>query len=542
MLDKKHIFPLIALIFTCQILTGKNFNDDNMGPTMGWSSWNTYGIHISDSLIMSQADAMAKSGLKDAGYKYIDIDDGYFGGRDQQTGELLIHPTRFPRGMKRVVDYIHSLGLKAGIYSDAGQNTCGNYWNKDTIARGVGLLGHEYQDAELFFNKLGFDFIKVDYCGAASWYNTPRLSYDTQERYTAIKEAIDATGRKDVRLNVCRWRYPGTWISDVASSWRISGDISCRWSSVKSIIAESLYMSAYAFDGHFNDMDMLEVGRTLSQTEDETHFAMWCILASPLLIGCDLTSLKPETLELLTNPELIEVNQDRLYQQAHVVRHDGETYVLVKDLYQREGNTRVVALYNPSEENAVIEVRMDELYLGGRVKVRDIVRRTDMKDVKDGILSCEVPAHGCKIMKLTSKTRLERTLYEAETAFLTSYQELYDESFVGSAFYLPREDASGRMIVCNLGVRPNNDIQWRNVNSHGGGRYKFTVRCFSEKKTQFYFAVNGSPGQKAMIEDGGEYVDVSFEYSLADGDNVIRLYNDQGRMPDIDYMIVTRID
>ena len=189
------------------------------GPTMGWSSWNTFGVNISENIIKKQADAMVSKGLDKVGYKFINIDDGYFGGRDKTTGQLLIHPTRFPHGMKTVVDYIHGKGLKAGIYSDAGHNTCGNYYNGDVIAKGVGLYEHDQQDADFFFKELGFDFIKVDFCGGDGPQNSERLTLDEQERYTAISKAIENTGRTDVRLNVCRWDYPGTWVHDVAFSW-----------------------------------------------------------------------------------------------------------------------------------------------------------------------------------------------------------------------------------------------------------------------------------------------------------------------------------
>lgn len=155
-------FPIIfLLLIVCPVVV---FGFD--GPTMGWSSWNTYRVNINDSLIRRQADALVRSGLKDAGYNHVNIDDGFFGGRDETTGDLKFHPVRFPSGLKGTVDYVHSLGLRAGIYSDAGANTCGCYWDNDTIARNVGLLGHETRDARLFFKDIGFDFIKIDYCGA----------------------------------------------------------------------------------------------------------------------------------------------------------------------------------------------------------------------------------------------------------------------------------------------------------------------------------------------------------------------------------------
>ena len=543
-------FALCALMAAC---TTRGIQEPiSKTPTMGWSSWNTYSINISDSLIMRQADAMVETGLKDVGFKYINIDDGYFGGRDMESGQLLIHPTRFPGGMKPVVDHIHSLGLKAGIYSDAGYNTCGNYWNRDTIAQNVGLYGHERQDAEFFFNELGFDFIKVDFCGGTAWQNNQRLALDPQTRYTAIHEAIEATGRKDVRLNVCRWDYPGTWVSDVSTSWRISGDISSRWQSVKGIIAQSLYLSAYAFDGHFNDMDMLEVGRTMSAEEDRTHFGMWCIMASPLLIGCDMTNLKPETLQLLLNEELIALNQDPLYLQAYVVRHDGDTYVLAKDLLEREGLVRAAALYNPTDDPIVISVDMAELCLTGEVKVRDLFARRDLVPVAaGGTLSLAVPAHGCRIVRLEAQGRAERTLYEAETAYLSSYQELYNSSVVGSAFYQANDLASGRMVATGLGGTPVNDIRWRNVYSDKGGKYTLTFRCIPNARSvtpagrmgqasggSFYVAVGDGEGQMVRLAGTEGVVDVTVDVTLSAGDNEIRLYNDRGAMPDIDCMIL----
>lgn len=187
-------------------------------PTMGWSSWNTYRVNISEEAIKKQAQAMYDKGLGKAGYQYINIDDGYFGGRDV-AGNLLIHPTRFPNGLKPVVDFIHGLGFKAGIYSDAGRNTCGSFWDADKIGVGVGMYGHDQQDADFFFKELDFDFIKVDFCGGDPGQNTEKLDLNEQERYTAISRAVEKTGKKNVRMNVCRWAFPGTWVHDVATSW-----------------------------------------------------------------------------------------------------------------------------------------------------------------------------------------------------------------------------------------------------------------------------------------------------------------------------------
>lgn len=511
------------------------------GPTMGWSSWNTYYIDINDSLILKQAEVMTESGLKDAGYNYINIDDGYFGGRDKESGKLLIHPVRFPRGLKPVVDRIHDLGLKAGIYSDAGMNTCGCKYNNDTIATGVGLFGHEKEDAEFLFKDLGFDFIKIDYCGASISGNNDNRSYDPQQRYAVIAEAIKGTGRDDVKVNVCRWNYPGTWVKDVATSWRMSHDIYSDWKSVRKIILESLYLSAYAGEGHYNDMDMLEVGHSMSEEEDRTHFAMWCMMTSPLLIGCDMSTLSPETFKLLTNKELIAINQDPLGLQPYVVKHDleNETYVLVKDLEERNGTVRAVAFFNPNDTAVKISASLPLLELSGKAKVRDLINNKDLEDIEEGgILEAEIPARGCTVYKLTAEKRLPRHLYEAETAFLTSYQEIYDPEFCGTAYYTPDPECSGGMKVTKLGYRPGNDLIWKDVYCGEGGEKEVRIKCADfPEKARVYVSANDGPGQLFTANEVGDGV-LTLNLKLDKGFNSIRLYNDYGAMPEIDYMEV----
>ena len=209
----------------------------------------------------------------------------------------------------------------------------------------MGLYEHDQQDADFFFKELGFDFIKVDFCGGSYYHNEDHLVLDEQERYTAIAQAIRNTGRTDVRMNACRWAYPGTWINDVAFSWRTTGDINCSWGSVKGIIKENLYLSAFCYDGHYNDMDMLEVGRWLTTEEDKTHFGLWCIMSSPLLIGCDMSNIDNTALTLLKNRELIALNQDPLHLQAYVCQRIDSVYVLVKDIEERFSTKRAFAVY-----------------------------------------------------------------------------------------------------------------------------------------------------------------------------------------------------
>ena len=338
-------------------------------PTMGWSSWNTFALNINENLIKGQADAMHQNGLQKAGYLYVNIDDGYWDGRGDD-GHLRLNTKLFPNGMRSLVDYIHMLGLKAGIYSDAGDNTCGS-GGRHAWGLGVGFAGHEEEDCKLYFLDWDFDFIKVDYCGG----NHMRLDECTQ--YTKISNAIKNCGKKDIVYNMCRWAFPGTWGADVADSWRTTGDIYDAWKSVKGILAENLYLSAYCHDGHYNDMDMLEVGRSMSQVEDETHFGMWCIMASPLLIGCDTRNIRPESLRLLCNSDLIALNQDKLHLQAYVAEKQGECFIMVKDIKKLGGKERAVAVYNPSDEVQTVRLDPYSIDLGGAVQYYDCLAQAN---------------------------------------------------------------------------------------------------------------------------------------------------------------------
>ena len=517
-------------------------------PTMGWSSWNTFALNINEQLIRQQADAMHTLGLQEAGFKYVNIDDGYWDGRGED-GHLRLNMKLFPSGMRPLVDYIHSLGLKAGIYSDAGDNTCGS-GNKHAWGLGVGFAGHEEQDCQLYFRDWDFDFIKVDYCGGA------HMGLDERQQYTKISNAIRNCGKQDVVFNICRWAYPGTWVADVSDSWRTTGDIYDAWKSVRGILAENLYLSAYCHDGHYNDMDMLEVGRSMSAVEDETHFGMWCIMASPLLIGCDMTTLKdkPRTLVLLCNKDLIALNQDPLHLQAYVAEKQNDCYVLVKDIRTLRGKQRAVAVYNPSDEEKYVTLRLADLELGGDVRLRDCVSGTvyDLKKQADGsaVLGMHYPAHGSRFFIAECKKRFERTVYEAETAFLPMYQEIRNnqaadlQKMLGvevTPIFSENPAATGGYTARFLGRSEQNDLQWQHVYVKKAGRRRMTIACFSGEERQMDVSVNGQKVKTVTVpaRDWSERQTVTVDVHLKKGDNVIRLSNATGWMPDIDAMTLS---
>ena len=497
-------------------------------PTMGWSSWNAFRVNISEGTIKHHADLVKELELDKCGYVYINIDDGYFGGRDE-NGRLKTHPKRFPNGLKPVVDHIHSLGLKAGIYSDGGENTCGSIFDNDTMGIGVGLWNHERQDAEYFFKELGFDFIKIDFCGGTKRGNTAKVDMDAKERYTFIRKTIDAV-KPGVRINVCRWNYPGTWVGEIGSSWRMSHDIAPRWNSINDIIHQALYLSAYAGPGAFNDMDMLEVGRGgLTKEENKTHFGIWCMMTSPLLIGCDLQLLrysKKGAMELLKNTELIALDQDPLCQQAYVAKREGETYVLVKDLEAAHGLVRAVAFLNTEDGERMMSVDLADIELAGKTAVRDLFERKDLAPV-EGKLSVSVPGHATRIYRLTAEKRLERRIYEGETAWMETYQELKNPVEAGTAYYKQVPEASGGVVASQVGGK-GGLLVWRHVWSAKGGKYSLKLHTLGE-------------GGKIVLSFNGRPValkDLAADVTLKPGDNEVKVTGAE-TLPDIDFLEVS---
>ena len=511
-------------------------------PLMGWSSWNAFGFQISDQIIRQQADAMVASGLKDAGYNYINIDDGYFGGRDED-GNLLIHATRFPNGMRPVVDYIHSLGLKAGIYSDGGQNTCASYFGGDTIGVGVGLWGHDMADCRLFFHDLDFDFIKIDFCGGSPYHNKDKRKLSERIRYTDIHRAILAAGKPGVRVNVCRWDYPGTWVGQVAESWRTTHDIACDWKNVADIIQQNLYLSAYASKGHYNDMDMLEVGRGLTVEEDKTHFALWCIMNSPLLVGCDMSKVAPEALELMANKRLIALNQDPLYLQAYPAQKVQGCFVLVKDVETLNGKKRAVAIYNPADADVQnVQLPLADIDLAGKAVVTDLYTGEAVKKavVKENLVVKNIPAHGTAIYTIEAEVRLDRTIYEAESAYNPSYQELENNQFAGTGIYAHDDNCRSGMKASWLGGNEDNYLEFRNVYSTSGGKKKLTIAFLSGDDRKMTVEVNGHKVVKLTCNSGGydKVGQMQLDIDLKPGKNTITLRNNRSYMPDIDYIKV----
>jgi alpha-galactosidase len=380
---------LVVCIGVLSALSAKaSDNGLALTPPMGWNSWNKFGCNVSEDLIKGAADAMLSSGMKEAGYEYVVIDDCWQVGRDA-SGNIVADAQRFPSGIKGVADYVHSKGLKFGIYSDAGVKTC---------AGRPGSAGHEYQDA-LQYAAWGVDYLKYDWCHSGK--------ANAEWAYTTMRDALNASGRPIV-FSLCEWgtAKPWLWAKDVGNLWRTTGDISDCWDcqnkdarSFVNIVDMQVGLETYAGPGHWNDPDMLEVGNGgMTTTEYRSHFSLWCLLAAPLMAGNDLKNMPVEIKEILTNKEVIAVDQDALGMQGRRIAKVGDLEVWARQL---KDGSRAVILFNRGTSDAQISVSWEELGYPARLsaEVRDLWTKKDLGKF-NGTYAAKVPSHGVLMIKV----------------------------------------------------------------------------------------------------------------------------------------------
>jgi len=356
-------------------------------PPMGWNSWNKFACNVSEDLIRQTADAMVSSGMKDAGYQYVVIDDCWQVERDA-NGNIVADGKRFPSGIKALADYVHGKGLKFGLYSDAGTKTCQGR---------PGSRGYEFQDARQYA-AWGVDYLKFDWCHTST--------QDARSSYELMRAALDGSGRAIV-FSICEWgtSKPWLWANGVGNLWRTTGDISDRWegkvkwpngdccsNGMTEILDEQVGLASYAGPGHWNDPDMLEVGNGgMTVTEYRAHFSLWAMLAAPLIAGNDLRDMKPEIRDILTQKEVIAVDQDGAGKEGRRVWKDGNLEVWSKPL---QDGSRAVVLFNRGTEDKKISVEWQDLGYPSHLsaKVRDLWQSKDLGDYK-GTFSASVGPH-----------------------------------------------------------------------------------------------------------------------------------------------------
>ncbi len=401
-----RVISLLCAVLVAAVGTAhaQKFEDLARTPPMGWNSWNHFGCDVNELLIRETADAMVASGMRDAGYLFVNIDDCWHGTRDE-NGFIRPDPARFPSGMKALADYVHSKGLKLGIYSDAGWKTC---------AGRPGSRGFEYQDA-LTYARWDIDYLKYDWC------NTGGLN--AEGAYQTMGRALAAAGRPIV-FSLCEWgtNQPWEWAKEIGHLWRTTGDITACWDcevdhgswsswGVLRILDMQDGLRIHAGPGHWNDPDMMEVGNGMSEGEDRGHFSMWAMLAAPLIAGNDLRTMSEETRRILTNREVIAINQDVLGIQGFKYRDDGDLEIWFKPLADEDwamcilnrGTTARTVEFPWQKEKVEDDFSNRKTLFGYRVYwVKNLWTGEDLGTTQQP-LEAEVPGHDVLMVRLVRR-------------------------------------------------------------------------------------------------------------------------------------------
>jgi alpha-galactosidase len=400
---KSSFLTALLIVATGGSLYAQKFEELAQTPPMGWNSWNTFQTNIDEPLLKGMVDTYVSSGMKDAGYTYFVLDDGWMAMERDKDGSLVADPKKFPNGMKEFADYVHSKGLKFGIYNCAGTKTCAGY---------PGTRGYEYQDARLYAS-WGVDYLKFDWCNADG--------INAKEAYLTMSRAIRAAGRPMV-FSLCEWgsHMPWRWAKNVGQLWRSTGDIGVgfektqskgTWTplSVLNILDRQDSIRQYAGPGHWNDPDMLEVGNGMKWNEDKAHFSLWCMLAAPLMAGNDLRNMSAQTTAILTNKDVIALDQDTLGVEAFRFHASHGMEVWVKPL---ANNELAVCFLNRSDHPQTLNYNWKEHPITDAVsntsfdfsqvtyKLRDLWDKKDA-GTTDKIFSQTIPADDVVVLRLT---------------------------------------------------------------------------------------------------------------------------------------------
>ncbi|MGH3705463.1 MAG: glycoside hydrolase family 27 protein [Agromyces sp.] len=361
-------------------------------PPMGWNSWNQVRCwELTEQLVRDTADQLVARGLDRAGYRYVVVDDCWQGGRDEH-GVLFSDPKRFPSGIPALAEYVHGLGLQFGLYAVPGTQTCANYYDAYPEL-GLGSYGHERTDAESFA-AWGVDYLKYDWCQAD---NGTRLT--RPDAFSRMRDELARVSRPIVyAISEYGETEPWQWAASIANLWRTTEDIAPEWGSIARIIDEQAGLAAFARPGAWNDPDMLQFGNgDLTPEQNRSHFAMWCMLAAPLFLGTSVAALSDEEVAVLTNPELIAIDQDPLGRQARRVVDGDPVQVWVRELADGD---HAVAFFNPSDAAAAVRAEFDELGITGAGEYlgRDVWTGAE-STLRDG-LEADVPAYGTRVLRL----------------------------------------------------------------------------------------------------------------------------------------------
>ena len=518
-------------------------------PPLGWNSWNVFHENINEKQIQEIADAMVNSGLKDAGYIYLNLDDNWMDTKRDAQGNLQNNPKTFPSGMKAIADYVHKKGLKFGLYGDRGKRTCHHYnsnWQSES-----GSNGHEEQDAKKLA-EWGVDYWKYDNCDS-----DPR----TQEKdYTAMSNALRNSGR-DIVFSICMWEYKD-WMPKIANLWRTTFDIGPEWIStswyrgVYEIIDANNKYWQIAKPGHWNDM--LEVGnRGLSYEEQRSQMTMWSIMAAPIMISSDVRNMSNETKELYLNKDMIAINQDSLGVQGHRISDKNGKQVWTKPL--KNGDI-AVALLNNNNSTQTVECNFKDIGVEGEVEVRDAWKKKDLGPVSS--VSIELPAHGSALLRLVLKP-VPREPFKGKPLDIpgkievedfdvngvgqgnTTYNESDTENH-GDSDYRPGTGVDLYKKATGVIVGYNQAGEWLEytVNVAASGKYTMKASVASANSTSsFKLSMDGKditdeipvPAATEGEDNYDEYNEVKADVNLTEGEHILR-FTVTGDWMDIDYI------
>ena len=525
-------------------------------PPLGWNSWNVFHENINENQIKEVADAMVNSGLKDAGYIYLNLDDNWMDTKRDAQGNLQNNPTTFPSGMKALADYVHAKGLKFGLYGDRGKRTCHHYnsnWQSQS-----GSNGHEEQDAKKLA-EWGVDYWKYDNCDSDP---------NTQEKdYTAMSKALRNSGR-DIVFSICMWEYKD-WMPKIANLWRTTFDIGPAW------ISQSWYRGVYeiidannkywqiAKPGHWNDPDMLEVGNNgLTYEEQRSQMTMWSIMAAPIMISSDIRKMSNETKELYLNKDMIAINQDSLGVQGHRISDKNGKQVWTKPL--KNGDI-AVALLNNNSSTQTVECTFADIGVDGEVEVRDAWQKKDLGARSS--VSIELPAHGSALLRLIVKP-VPRQAFKGEALAIPGKIEMedFDISGIGQGNTSYNEndtDDHGAESNGGTSYRPGTGVDiYKKATGYivgynqAGEWLEYTVKvaktgtytmaaavASANSSSSFKLSMDGkditeeiSVPQATSGEDNyDEYNEVTADVSLTEGEHILR-FTVTGDWMDIDYI------
>lgn len=471
-------------------------NGQAQTPPMGWSSWNAFHLDIDQERLYRIADTLVSSGLRDAGYLYLNIDDGWWLKRRTADGRLLVNTGIFPGARLRsgensfrpITDRLHGMGLKAGIYSDAGRNSCGAFWDRGhpnlpeggVAEREVGTWDFTRQDLALFFDDWGFDYLKLDACGLTHFRPLhllvrglhgqfrafPRLADDqVHDRYAQVGRLLAKPGR-DVTYSVCIWGEANVnhWGSEVGNLWRTSSDITPDWQRMMANYESAVERELYAGPGRWNDPDMLAVGLGDFSTDHieqaRSHFSLWAMLSAPLILGNDLASMPDEILELVSNPDVIGLNQDPSGHQASRVFRSSQYDILVKTLTAPAGlNRKAMLVLNRQAEEVTVKVPLAYSQFTSAKRVKDVWTGITLASGQQHF-ELAVPAHGVRLLEIQGEHRLHEQRYLTE--------------FPGQVHVVQSHSKTARILgaaeIGNMGIdgleqalaiHPNSMLQWQ---------------------------------------------------------------------------------